>query len=91
MGRVSSPLASFDKEELAIKTFFTWKREKTSTVELKDRISEAEEVYNINMWTLKDLKEMNKSNSRVYELAIEIGILDNLIGDFKRDLKTFKS
>ncbi len=43
------------------------------------------------MWILEDLKEMNKSNSRVYELAIEAGIPDGFIRDFKRDLKTFKS
>jgi len=89
-GRASSPLTSFDEEELAIKTFFTWKREKTSTIELKNRISEAEEAYNTNMWTLEDLKEINKPNSRIYELAIEAGIPDGLARGFKRDLKTFK-
>ena len=59
-------------------------------IELKDRISEAEKVCNTNMWTLEDLKEINKFNSRVYELVIEVGIPDGLRG-FKRDLKTFKS
>ena len=89
-GRTSSPLASLDEEELAIKAFFTWKREKTSTAEQKNRISEAEETYNTNIWTLKDLKKMNKLNSKVYELAMEAGIPDGLARGFKRDLKAFK-
>ena len=33
---------------------------------------------------------MIKSNSRMYELAIEAGIPDGLVRGFKRDLKTFK-
>ncbi len=42
------------------------------------------------MWSLDDLKDMNKYDSRVYELAIETGILDGLVRDFKKDLKIFK-
>ncbi len=42
------------------------------------------------MWTLEDLKEMNKPNSKVYELVMEAGIPDGLVRGFKRDLKAFK-
>ena len=42
------------------------------------------------MWTLEDLKEINKSNSRAYELAIKTEIPDDLARDFKKNLKIFK-
>ena len=88
--RTSSPLALLEEEELAIKAFFTWKRGKALTDTQRDRISEAEEACNTHMWSLDDLKDMNKHDSRVYELVMEAGIPDGLARGFKKDLKTFK-
>ena len=56
----------------------------------KDRISEAEKTYNTYIWSLDDLKDINKHDSRVYELVIETGISDDLAKGFKKDLKIFK-
>ncbi len=88
--RTSSPLAPLDEEELAIKAFFTWKRGKASTDTQRDRISEAEETCNTNMWSLDDLKDMNQHDSGVYKLAMQAGLPDGLARGFKKDLKIFK-
>ncbi len=42
------------------------------------------------MWSLDDFKDINKYDSRVYELVMEVKIPDSLTRGFKKDLKTFK-
>ena len=41
-------------------------------------------------WKIKDLKQMEDCTSRMYQLAIQLGISDRLARGFREELSAFK-
>ena len=89
--RESSPLAIDDDENRRVlKSFFKWMRERHHNPDFKDAIDEVKNVIIQNFWTIDDLKQMSDPSSMAYKRAVEWGIPDGLMRNFKKDLQIFK-
>jgi hypothetical protein len=70
------------EEEEIIEQFFVWKAGTFKWPELQEKIWKVQHIVFEQMWTLDDLKAMSDTSSLIYEMAIQLGILDGIAQSF---------
>lgn len=90
----SSPIIQphlFEEDEAdVIQRFFNWKIGLVRDPRRKLKWQRAKDIAEEQDWKLKDLKQMEDGSSRLYQLAIRLGISNGLARGFREELSAFK-
>lgn len=88
---ISSPIDSGNEdEEEVINRFFEWKLGRTKKEVTRAKVREALQIISEQCWNSKDLKEMSRISTPIYQTAVQKGIPEGMVRGFISELKLFK-
>ena len=73
-----------------LEQFFEWQIAYSQGKRSKHRWRRVQDIVLDQVWTIDDLKGMSDPSSRLYEIATNRGVPDNVARNLKADLKVFK-